>query len=182
MIETERLILRDWEERDRAPFAALNADPEVMATLGPLMSRSESDALVDELIRRRGVDGFTFTVAERKDDGVFLGFVGLTRANAGQSFDGMPEIGWRLNRASWGNGYATEAAEGWLDWVWRNLEDPAVVAITSTGNVRSRAVMERIGMTRDPALDFNHPRVPDGSALKAHVTYRIERPENMTGS
>ena len=91
--------------------------------------------------------------------------------------DGLPEIGWRLNRESWGKGYATEAALGALDWAWRELGADKVVSITSMNNVRSRAVMERIGMTHRADLDFDYPRLPKGNPLRAHVTYMIDSPK-----
>ena len=175
MIATERLILRSWEDRDRAPFAAMGQDPEVMATLGPLLSRAESDAVIDRL---RGIDvehGHTFWAVERREDGATLGFCGLVRGRPGTPIVGEPEIGWRLARAAWGKGYAREAAAASLAWAWANLPDPQVAAITTPGNVRSWGLMERLGMARDPAGDFEHPMVPDGSPLKPHLTYRISR-------
>ncbi len=177
MIETERLILRHWKDEDRAPFAALNADPEVMATLGPVMMRHESDALVDDLMARRARNGHSYMPVIRKADGAFLGFNGICMADVGQPFDGLPEIGWRLNRESWGKGYATEAALGALDWAWRELRATKVVSITSVDNIRSRAVMERLGMTYRPEYDFDYPGLPKSSPLRNHVTYIIESPE-----
>ena len=177
MIETERLVLRPWRDEDRAPFAELNADPQVMRYFPAPLSREESDAVVDRLITRHAEHGFTFAPAERKADALFLGFVGLTRTEVGQSFDGAPEIGWRLRREAWGQGYASEAAGAWLDWAWANLPgEEEVVSFTASTNEPSRRVMQRIGMTRRPDLDFDHPSVPDGHALKPHIVYSIGRP------
>ncbi|MGB3722756.1 MAG: GNAT family N-acetyltransferase [Pacificimonas sp.] len=177
MIETERLILREWREEDRAPFAALNADPDVMASLGPVMTRRESDALVDDLIGRASEKGHSFMPLIRKNDGAFLGFNGICTATVRQSFDGLPEIGWRLNRESWGKGYATEAARGALEWAWAELGAAHVISITSVNNTRSRAVMERIGMTQRAELDFDYPGMPKNNPLRAHVAYKIDRPK-----
>lgn len=176
MIETDRLLLRAWEERDRAPFAALGQDPEVMATLGPLLSRSESDAMIDRLRGLQEELGHTFWAMERRADGATIGFCGLVRGRLGTPIEGEPEIGWRLARPAWGQGYAREAAEASLAWAWANLPDQSVAAITATINGRSWGLMRRLGMTRDPAGDFDHPLVPEGSPLRAHVTYRIARP------
>ena len=176
MIETERLVLRSWELRDREPFAALGRDPEVMATLGPVLSREESDALIERLAGVEAQHGHTFWAAERRADGALIGFCGLVRGRPGTPIEGEPEIGWRLARAAWGRGYAREAAEACLSWAWANLPDGAVAAITAAVNGRSWGLMERLGMARDPAGNFDHPMVPDGSPLKAHVTYRIARP------
>ena len=176
MIETGRLMLRGWEPRDRKSFAALVRDPEVMATLGPLLSREESDAMVERLAGIDAQHGHTFWAAERKADGTLIGFCGLVRGLPGTPIEGEPEIGWRLARAAWGQGYAREAAEASLAWAWATLPDPAVAAITAAVNARSRGLMERLGMVRDPAGEFDHPMVPDGSPLKRHVTYRIARP------
>lgn len=176
MIETGRLMLRGWEPRDREPFAALGRDPEVMATLGPLLSREESDAMVERLAGIDAQHGHTFWAAERKADGTLIGFCGLVRGRPGTPIEGEPEIGWRLARAAWGQSYAREAAEACLGWAWATLPDPAVAAITAAVNARSWGLMERLGMVRDPAGDFDHPMVPDGSPLKRHVTYRIARP------
>lgn len=176
MIGTERLILRSWAERDRAPLAAMGRDPEVMATLGPLLSPEESDAMIDRLAAIEAQHGHTFWAVERRDDGATLGFCGIVRGRPGTPIEGEPEIGWRLARSAWGKGYAREAAAASLAWVWGHLPDAGVAAITTPGNARSWGLMERLGMIRDPAGDFRHPNVPDGSPLKDHLTYRIARP------
>lgn len=176
MIETERLLLRSWAERDRTPFAAMGRDPEVMATLGPLLSREESDAMIDRLAAIDAQHGYTFWAVERQEDGATIGFCGIVRGRPGTPIEGEPEIGWRLARSSWGKGFAREAAAASLAWAWANLPDAGVAAITTPGNVRSWGLMERLGMIRDPAGDFRHPNVPDGSPLKDHLTYRIARP------
>lgn len=176
MIDTDRLRLRAWTDADRAPFAAMSRDPEVMATLGPLLTRAESDALIDRLVAMQARDGHCFWALERKADGAFLGWTGVIVASVAP-IAGELEIGWRLARDAWGAGYASEAARGALDWAFANRPVPRVVAITARINDRSQAVMRRLGMTRLVDLDFDHPKVADGDALKPHVTFAIDRPE-----
>jgi RimJ/RimL family protein N-acetyltransferase len=173
-IETERLILRNWRDEDRAPFATMSADPQVMATLGPVMERDKSDALIDRLIAIAACLGHTFGALERREDGAFLGWCGLVDGTV-PAIAGKPEIGWRLASAYWGQGYAREAAQATLAWGWANLDTDRIWAITSRGNSRSWGLMERLGMVRHPNLDFDHPNVPDDSALKPHITYSIGR-------
>lgn len=175
MIETERLIIRPWTDADRAPFAAMSADAAVMATLGPLLSRPESDAMIDRLIELQARDGHCFWAVERKADGAFLGWNGLIIGS--RPIAGELEIGWRLARAAWGAGYATEAARAVLAWGFANRPVPRIVAITAAINTRSQAVMRRLGMVRQLDLDFDHPQVPDGDPLQPHVTYYFDRPK-----
>ena len=177
MIETERLLVRPWQDSDRAPFAAMSRDPQVMATLGPLMSREQVDAAVDRMIRLQAAQGFCFWAIERKRDGAFLGFCGLKGEAAAPHLEGEIEAGWRLRSDAWGQGYAREAAEASLAWGFANLPNPRIIAITTPGNVRSWGLMERLGMRRLADGDFDHPGVPDGDPLKPHITYAIDRPE-----
>jgi RimJ/RimL family protein N-acetyltransferase len=174
-IETERLNLRDWCDSDLEPFSAMSSDERVMATLGPLLDRSESDGLIGRIRNLQDLHGHTFWALERKEDGCFLGFCGLIPGSAGP-IDGKIEIGWRLAHHAWGQGYAREAALASLDWGFANLRDDRIWAITTPGNVRSWGLMERLGMKRHLQLDFDHPNVPDGSPLKQHITYSIARP------
>lgn len=175
MIETERLILRPWKLRDRAPFAALNADPAVMEYFPTGLTRAESDATITRMEDRRAREGFTFDAVERRADGVFLGMVGLARATFDAPVCPCVEIGWRLAPAHWGQGYATEAARAWLGYGFDALECDEIVAFSVPANARSHAVMRRIGMTRDPARDFEHPALPQGHALRPHVLHAITR-------
>lgn len=172
-LQTERLILRDWRADDLDAFAAINRDPEVMATLGPLMTRDQSRALIANLQHRASRFGHTFWALERKDNGDMIGFTGLVRGKAPQ-IAGELEIGWRLARDAWGKGYASEAAFGALDWAGTNRPKEPVIAITSTINQRSRAVMERLGMTYQPERDFSHPSLPEDDPLRPHVLYQKE--------
>jgi ribosomal-protein-alanine N-acetyltransferase len=172
-LRTERLLLREFQPADRRPFAVLNADPEVAATLLRALTRKESDALADAIERHWLEDGFGLWALERLDDGAFLGFTGLSVP----SWSPIPgvEIGWRLARAAWGYGYATEAARATLGFAFETQRLEELVSLTAVSNTRSRAVMERVGLTRDPASDFAHPRLPADHPLSAHVTYRLSR-------
>lgn len=174
-LETDRLILRPWEERDLAPYAAIGADPEVMRYFPATRSRAQSDALVARLQDRARSHGFSFGVAERKADGRFAGMAGLSPVLDGP-LAGRVEIGWSLPRGLWGQGYASEAARAWLAHGFGEMGLEEIVAFTATSNLPSRRVMERIGMQRRADLDFDHPSLPDGHALRAHVVYAIRRP------
>lgn len=176
MIETERLILRRWEDRDRAPFHAYCNDTRVMEHLGPLLSREESDAAIDRQNGWQDNLGYCFWAAESKADGALLGFCGLKPGAEDTPIEGAIEIGWRFGFHYWGQGYAREAAQASLDWAWAHLDATEVVAITNSGNMRSWKLMERLGMVRDPGGDFEHRRVPEGDRLRPHITYRATRP------
>jgi RimJ/RimL family protein N-acetyltransferase len=177
MIETARLRLRHWQPRDRAPFAALNADPEVMRHFPKPLSRAESDALVGRLEVRWASDGISLGVAERRSDGAFVGMVGLGRVPFALPLTpaGAIEVGWRLARAHWGRGYATEAAQAWLAWGFATLEPAEIVAFTVPDNHRSQAVMRRLGMRPDPARRFEHPKLAEGDPLRPHLLFSIAR-------
>lgn len=176
MIETDRLLLRPWQDSDRAPFAAMGQDEAVRRFLGPSQSRAESDALVDRITQAQARLGYCLWAIERRADAAFLGFCGLNPAPAGTPIEGRIEIGWRLAHAHWGQGYAREAALASLDWAWTNLADEAIVAMTVSANTASWGLMERLGMHRMSSLDFDHPAVPDGDPLKSHIVYGIDRP------
>ena len=176
MIETERLILRGWRDGDIEPFHTMCNDPEVMRYLGPPMSREVAE---ESAARQNGFldsHGYCFWAVERKADGAFLGFCGLKPGPAGTPIADQVEIGWRLARDAWGKGYAREAAEASIAWGWANTDAPEIAAMTNIENVRSWGLMERLGMTRDPAGDFDHPAVAEGDPLRPHILYRIKRP------
>lgn len=170
---TGRLLMRRWRDGDREPFAAMNADPEVMEHFPARLTREQSDALIASFEARFEEDGFGFWALETLDAGRFLGFTGLSAVRFPAPFAPAVEIGWRLARPAWGKGYATEAARRALRFAFEERGLDEVVAFTAVANARSRAVMERIGMTRDPADDFDHPLVEDGHRLRRHVLYRI---------
>lgn len=176
-IETDRLVLRPWLEQDRAPFAELNADPEVMRYFPSVLCAEQSDALIDKARHKTQKDGFCFSPIEEKTSGTFLGFVGLSvpAYEKPLPFDPCVEVGWRLSRKAWGKGFASEAARAWLRFGFETLDLEEIVSFTAEGNQPSRKVMERIGLTRDPKDDFDHPMIPAGHALKRHVLYRLDR-------
>jgi RimJ/RimL family protein N-acetyltransferase len=176
-LETDRLVLRAWRDSDLDALSALCADAEVMRYLGPPQSRQEAAAALARQQRYQSRKGYSFWPIERKDDGLFLGFCGLQPGSMGTPAEGSVEIGWRLRADTWGKGYAREAAVASLAWTWVSLGTPEVVAITNIANTRSRGLMERLGMTRDPAEDFDHPGLPEDDPLRPHILYRIHRPQ-----
>ena len=176
MIETPRLVLRDWRDADRVPFAAMLARPEVMRHLGPLQDREAVDVGIDQMIAHHAAHGFTFWAVERRDDGAFLGFCGLKRVDLTASpIASEVEIGWRLRRDAWGAGFAREAAVASLEWGFDKGGLARIVAMTTIGNVRSWGLMERLGMTRRRALDFDHPGLAAADPLRPHIVYTIDR-------
>lgn len=176
MIETERLILRDWRAEDIEPFLRHTNTPAVMKWLGGVTPEPEATQRITErLMRWQEERGFTFWVVERKADGELLGFCGLKLADqAGSPIEGDHEIGWRLREDSWGQGYAKEAAAASLDYAFDVLDAPYVVAITFPGNEPSWGLMERLGMTRRPDLDYDDPRFPE---LNPTIIYSIAKEE-----
>jgi ribosomal-protein-alanine N-acetyltransferase len=173
-IETARLRLRPWRAADLAPFAALNADPAVMEYFLKPLDRQESDDTVARIEAHFRRHGFGFWAVEAKDLASFIGMVGLGVPSWTAPFTPCVEIGWRLARAQWGRGYAREAAAAALDHGFGVLGLDEIVSFTVPANLRSRAVMERLGMRRAAADDFDHPRVPPGHPLRRHVLYRID--------
>ena len=174
-LETERLMLRDWREDDFDALHALCTDPAVMATIGPLHDPAATHGLLGRLQDRTRRHGCTFWAMERKDDGRVLGFCGVSRGTIPRLEEEL-EIGWRLCSDCWGQTYAREAAQATVRWIAEHRPGEDVWAITSVGNVRSRGLMERLGMRYLPDGDFDHPAVADDSPLKPHVTYRLDAP------
>ena len=174
-LSTPRLWLRQWRASDLEPFAALNADPQVMEFMPGSLSCAESDALARRAEAEIAQQGWGFWATELRESGAFIGFVGLHVPSFEAPFTPCVEIGWRLERASWGNGFATEAARACLRFAFESLLLEEVVSFTVPPNRRSRAVMERLGMRHDAAGDFDHPRLPLGHPLRRHVLYRVRR-------
>jgi RimJ/RimL family protein N-acetyltransferase len=172
--ETQRLLLRQWRAADRQPFAALNADPVVMAYFPAPLTRGQSDATVERCERLIAERGWGAWAAEIKATGEFIGFVGLNVPRDDLPVAPCVEILWRLARAHWRQGFATEAARGALHIGFEVLGLQEIVSFTVPTNIRSRAVMERLGMKADAAT-FEHPGVPDGHALRTHCNYRLSR-------
>jgi RimJ/RimL family protein N-acetyltransferase len=171
-LETERLVLREWREADRHHFWQMTSDAEMMRYLLPL-TREASDAAIDRQLAWQAGHGHCMWVAERKSDGRAIGYCGILPPRA-PMFE--YELGWRLESAAWGQGFAREAAQATLAWTWANLDTTMVVAITHPENERSWGLMIRLGMTRNPAEDFDHPDVAEGDPLRHCVLYRISRP------
>lgn len=176
-LETDRLLLRAWQDEDLEAFAAMNADPEVMRHFPAVLSRDETAAMMERARGRITTDGICFMPVERKADGMFLGFVGLSRPAYPKPlpFDPCVEIGWRLARHAWGQGYATEAAREWLRFGFETLALDEIVSFTARGNLASQKVMQRLGMVRDPGDDFLHPMLDEDHPLAPHVLYRLAR-------
>ncbi|WP_349371571.1 GNAT family N-acetyltransferase [Salinarimonas sp.] len=172
-LETERLVLRPWRDADRAPFAALNADPAVMTFFPAVLDRLDSDAAAARFRARFDRHGWGLWAVEVKGGPAFVGFTGLNPAPETLPFAPAMEIGWRLARAAWGRGYATEAARAALRFGFERLRLPEIVSFTTPLNERSVAVMERLGLRRDRRGGFAHPAFPEGHRLRPHVLYRI---------
>jgi RimJ/RimL family protein N-acetyltransferase len=174
-LSTARLRLRAWRDSDLPAYAALNADPQVMAHMPAVFDRAASDASAAYIAEHFARHGFGLWAVEVPDVADFIGFVGLAVPGFQAHFTPCVEIGWRLAHAHWGHGYATEAAEAAADFAFGPAGLAEIVSFTVPDNTRSRAVMERLGMTHDAAEDFDHPRLPEGHPLRRHVLYRLRR-------
>jgi RimJ/RimL family protein N-acetyltransferase len=176
-IRTQRLILRNWEERDRELFHRINSDERVMEFFPFRRDRAQADAKMDEIRGDIERNGFGFAAAEIAGTGQCIGFVGITRTDHLPFLpQGTVEIGWRLAPEFWGNGYVVEAAQAWLAFGFETLALDEIVSFAVEANHRSTAVMRRIGMTADPARDFDHPGIPESHPqLRRHVFYRLSR-------
>jgi RimJ/RimL family protein N-acetyltransferase len=172
-LKMKRLILRDWKAADREPFARLNADPRVMEHLGEPLERKQSDDLADRIETHFRTHGFGFCAAEMIETSLFIGFIGLAVPMFEAAFTPCVEIGWRLAVEYWDKGLATEGAREAVRHAFEELKLPELVSFTTVGNKRSRRVMEKLGMTRDPADDFDHPKLLAGHPLRRHVLYRL---------
>ena len=175
-LRTERLLLREWSDEDLDPFAALNADPEVMRFMPKLLSRDECAARIQSIREHFRDHGFGLWAVEVRNVCPFVGFVGLNIPRFEAPFMPCVEIGWRLAREAWGQGFATEAARAAVARGFDVLGLQEILSFTVPDNVRSRRVMERLGMKHDPAGDFDHPLLAEGHPLRKHVLYRLPRP------
>jgi ribosomal-protein-alanine N-acetyltransferase len=175
-LRTERLVLRRWRDRDRDPFAALNADPVVMEHFPSTLTRAQSDDFVDRIGACFDERRYGLWALEERETGGFVGYTGLWAAAFEAHFTPAVEVGWRLARHAWGHGYAPEAALAALADGFERLDVDEVVSFTTTTNAASQRVMEKLGMSRDPIEDFDHPNVPAGHRLRRHVLYRLPRP------
>ncbi len=176
-IETPRLRLRRWRDADRAPFAAMSADPAVMEFFPAPLTAAEADAFIDRIEAHWEARGYGNYALEERETGAFVGLTGLFDVFPTAHFAPSVEIGWRLAKPYWSKGYAREAAEAVIAAAFAEHDFPEIVAFTAKPNTRSAGLMQRLGMTRDPADDFEHPGVPEGHPLRLHVLYRLKREE-----
>lgn len=167
--------MRAWRPADREPFAALNADPTVMEHFPTLYTREKSDAFVDRIEQRWAELGYGIWAVERLDTGAFIGYVGLALATFDAPFTPAIEVGWRLAAEHWGQGFATEGGKAALGFGFDTVCLAEIVSFTARSNAPSWRVMERLGMVHDPAMDFDHPKVPEHHPVRPHVFYRITR-------
>ena len=173
---TERLLLRGWRDDDRAPYATLNADPEVMEHFPATLTAEQSNEMVDRMVAGWQQRGYGLWAVEVRETNRFIGFVGLSSPTWEMPFTPCIEVGWRLAREAWGRGFAPEAARAALVWGAEHLDPPRgeFVSFTTVGNTKSRRVMDKLGMRHDPADDFDHPLLQAWSGQR-HVLYRIDR-------
>lgn len=174
-LRTNRLILRPWKESDLGPFAEINADPRVMEYFPSVLSREESDRLANDILSKAEENGFGLWAVSLPGIADFIGFIGLNIVTFPARFTPATEIGWRLAFSHWGKGYATEGAKAVIRYGFEKKDFEEIVSFTAVENVRSRRVMEKIGMDHDPEDDFDHPRVPRGLPLERHVLYRLKK-------
>lgn len=174
-LRTPRLTIRPWTEADRAAFFALNLDPRVGEWLGGPFSEDQVEAMFARALAAVAAEDWIWA-AERHDDGAVIGLMMLRRVTAeGHAMAGAVEIGWRFVPEAWGGGYATEAARAVLGFGFAELDEAEIVAFTATTNLRSQAVMTRLGLVRDEARDFDHPALAEGHPLRRHVVFAIGR-------
>jgi RimJ/RimL family protein N-acetyltransferase len=174
-LETERLVLRRWQPPDAAPFAEMNADPAVMEHIGVPLTRQESDAFLQRIEQQFDDVGFGLWAVQERSSGALLGFTGLAVHGHAAPTTSTVEVGWRLARPAWGQGFATEAAQAAVAHAFGALALDELVSITTTGNLRSQAVMRRLGMHRAPELDFERERLRPGDPLRAAIVHRLRR-------
>jgi RimJ/RimL family protein N-acetyltransferase len=174
-LNTDRLILRPWQAQNREPFAVINRDPAVMQFMPGPLSAEESNAFVDRIETHFNQHGFGLWAAQLRNPDIFIGYIGLAVPRFRAPFMPAVEIGWRLASEFWRRGLATEGARAVVDHAFSILEIPALVSFTVPGNLPSRRVMEKIGMTHDPNEDFDHQLLPAGHPLCRHTLYRLNR-------
>jgi len=175
ILETDRLILRTWNDSDLQPMCALNQDPKVMEYFPGLQGLEATKNLIVRINNHFEKHGYTLYATERKDSGEFIGFIGLFIPYFEAHFTPATEIGWRLSSKHWGQGFATEGAKAILDFAFRELKIPEIVSFTAQGNAKSIRVMQKIGLLSNSDDDFDHPKLDDASPLKQHVLYRLSR-------
>lgn len=180
MIETERLLLRRWRDDDLATFFAINNDPKVIECLPGPLSENETNALIAKFRAHMAQHGFGLCACVLKTTGELIGFVGLNVPAFEAHFTPCVEIGWRLGSGRWGRGYATEAAQAVLEVGFNTYHLDEIVSFTVPHNVRSRNVMDKLGMTRHEEDDFLHPKLPETHSLCRHVLYRLTKEQFLS--
>lgn len=175
-IETPRLILREWKETDRAPFARMNCDPLVMEHFPRILDEKSSGKLMDRFQKHLKEHGYGMYAIERTEDNEFVGFAGLAEVPFAASFTPAVEIAWRFDYEYWGLGYGMETGKAVLDHAFKKLDMKEVVAYTVHDNMRTIDLLERLGMTRDPDGDFDYPGMRKDHPLGHFVLYRAQRP------
>ena len=176
-METNRLRFRKWKEEDRDAFYEMNADKEVMTYFPHVLTKEESDEFLDKIMKRMDAHGYGFWAVEEKELGRFIGFVGLNSPKVGLDIEPCLEIGWRLKKAFWGKGFATEGAKKILDYAFDVLDADKVYSFTTVANEKSENVMKKIGM-KNTNTNFMHPNIPHEHPLQEHILYVIERNTN----
>jgi len=174
-LTTGRLLLRRWRDADRQPFQKLNADPQVMEFMPRQLSSEDSDAMIVRIEQHFDRHGFGLFAAELIAEKAFVGFIGLSVPAFDAPFMPAVEIGWRLAAGYWGQGLATEGARAVVRYAFETAGLTSLVSFTVPQNLRSRRVMEKLGMVHDPSDDFDHPRLPEGHPLRRHLLYRLHR-------
>jgi RimJ/RimL family protein N-acetyltransferase len=174
-LHSPRLVLRTWQPADLRGFAQLNGDPQVMRHFPSVMSRAQSDAMARRMQAHFVEFGFGYWVLERREQPGLMGVLGLQRVRFDAAFTPAVEIGWRLQQVHWRQGYALEAATAVLACAFEQLQLEQVLAFTVPANLPSQALMQRLGMGRDPRDDFEHPLLPAGHPLRPHLLYRLTR-------
>jgi len=172
VIETDRLILRTWKDKDCAEYFRINQDPKVLEHLPGPLTMDEANDFIMRMRKQWDEKNYTIWAAEEKYAGKFIGFIGLSYLNWGEPFEPCVEIGWRLGSEHWGKGYATEGAKAALEYGFDVCRLEEIVAITVPANTRSQRVMDKIGLIRDMEADFAHPKLPADHRLSQHIFYR----------
>jgi RimJ/RimL family protein N-acetyltransferase len=181
MIETERLILRHWQERDIDPCTVNNSDPKVMEFLGPLRTREETAMGIAKTQKYIDDHGYGLYAAELKETGMCIGYIGCAALSFDAPFTPTIEVGWRIGAQYWGRGYAPEGARAVLGDMFTRLGHEEIISITAVINTKSIRVMQKIGMHTDPRENFNHPKLAIDNPLRPHVLYRMKKKEWISG-
>lgn len=179
ILETKRLILRAWQKSDVESMFTINQDPKVMEYYPSLQDKAQTQRFIERINQHQNKHGFSLYVVELKSTGEMIGYVGLLRPDFEAHFTPTVEIGWRLASQFWGQGYATEAAKAVLHYAFTQINLTEIVSFTTKDNLKSRRVMQKIGLSHDPKDDFDHPNLDKKNPLCRHVLYRITKQEYL---